>query len=166
MNSIQTILIDSREQKPLAFPKSVTVKVGKTRRTFMLRTKVVTLDAGDYCLAEFPNVGGCERKANNRELYQNLITKDRTRFKKAWQKFVDTYSRPFLMIEQTAVGFTGRWIKQPKYVGNYDTYDALLTHQLEHPNVQTIWTTRGKDSKKLGAIVARTLIIMALDSEK
>jgi ERCC4-type nuclease len=162
MNQIQTILIDSREKRPLIFPKSVTIKTKGKRMGFELRTETATLDAGDYCLAEFPKVGGCERKAGQRELYENLLSRDKSRFHKAFDRFLETYSHPFLLIEQNPLTFIERWRNQAKYIGSYDTFDALMTLSIRKP-VPILWaeTTATNTRRKLGGLVARTLILAA-----
>lgn len=77
-----TILVDTREQKPLPFPAYLPIfdpassPASPRLTTVRLLTKKQKLDTGDYCLESHPTIGIIERKADLSELHGNLCTKD------------------------------------------------------------------------------------------
>lgn len=104
-----TVLVDSREQKPLLFPKvlklhlgNVLVPVGKDKLVRIpIETRTEKLDAGDYTVAEYPGLVGIERKGSIDELAQNLCTRDRYRFTEALGRFFESYRHRALFLDCT-----------------------------------------------------------------
>lgn len=96
--------IDDREKNPLLFPEQTvwSPEPCKTRELLQIETKRVTLDAGDYRLADYPESCVIERKGSLDELAQNLLTKDRTRFANAFIRFVKACRHPVLVVEAPA----------------------------------------------------------------
>lgn len=89
-----TILQDTREQVPLLFPS--TLSIGGRR--YRIHVKKKKLDAGDYAL-EGTNTAIIERKASIRELFKNLVTDDKRRTKKAFDRLCKATSNPILLLE-------------------------------------------------------------------
>jgi len=157
------IEIDSREQRPLLFPSTLRCKVAPHRsRTFRIRTKVVPLRAGDYRLSSHPGAGGVERKSGLDELSQNLLTKDRTRFTKAFQNLLDTYQTPYLLVEGTPKDILGtcKHLRKAEPGEVADYLGALCARS----RVPVVWMPTHTPSGKLraGELVARWLVQSAL----
>ena len=150
----RTILIDTREHLPFAFPRIVTVG-GRGR---VLTARREGLKAGDYALA---GSRACivERKYNVQELGHNLLTADRARQLKAFDKLTAACRHPVLMVEQTASGIlTPPQGADPSYCGA--AIDALLAELL--PRGILLWligrcVTPGARIHA-GELVARLLI--------
>jgi ERCC4-type nuclease len=157
------IEVDSREQKPLIFPSTLTCKVdtGKSR-TFRIHTTTATLDAADYRLSSHPLAGGVERKSGLNELSQNLLTKDRTRFTNAFQRLLDQYQSPLLLVEGQPKDILGvskhHKFAKPGEVADYVSALSIRTR------VPIMWmpahTMTGK--RNAGELVARWLVQSAL----
>lgn len=108
-----TVLIDSREKKPLSFPAHLVVldrtklpTAGKSR-TVTVRTKSETLKTGDYRL-----VGGnsaIERKGSFEEIAGNCLTLDgRRRFMDCCRRLRSECSTACLLFEGLVGGFEVR----------------------------------------------------------
>lgn len=113
-----TILIDKREKTPLVFPEWIVMPLAPYKQTEVrLKTKVVTLDAGDYVLEGEESLCGIERKGHITEISKNLLTKkDRPRFLKAFDKLRDDFQRPILLIEgsPTQLLRPGKYAPEPE----------------------------------------------------
>lgn len=70
-----TILIDSREKKPLPFPEHLVV-CDPAPRTLRVRHACITLKTGDYALGGYPECGVVERKGSLREVATNMQSGD------------------------------------------------------------------------------------------
>jgi len=95
-----TILIDSREQRPLLFPSTVEwhrVR-GRKPHTIFVKTKRVALPAGDYVLEGYDEAI-IERKGSLRELASNLLSDDHRRAKAAFLKLVEATDHPYLLLD-------------------------------------------------------------------
>lgn len=102
-----TILIDTREQRPVSFPDGLVV-LDDARRpskkavlTVSLGTRAATLPAGDYALEGFEDRVLVERKGSLREIAGNCLTADRRRFTDCLQRLWDSCRRPYLLLEGT-----------------------------------------------------------------
>lgn len=97
-----TILVDSREKRPLLFPSTVRWWPDRSSegRLVQVKKRVRALDAGDYAL-EGHDEAGIERKLKLDELHTNLFTKDRKRAGLAFGRFAATFRVPYLLIEGT-----------------------------------------------------------------
>jgi ERCC4-type nuclease len=89
-----TILVDSREQKPLLFPKTLRIR----GRAYAIEVKKQKLEEGDYAL-EGCSAAVIERKGSIRELFQNLVTEDKRRMKKALDRLCKATPNPVLLLE-------------------------------------------------------------------
>jgi len=94
----KTVLVDTREQRPLLFPGTVRLR----GRLYKILVDRVRLDAGDYQLRQ-----GCkrrcivERKSGLWEIYTNYLTPDRKRYKRAMDKLCAATDRPVLLVESS-----------------------------------------------------------------
>lgn len=93
--------VDTREQKPLLFPKTITWHPDQSSAVWMfqVRTRSVRLDAGDYRLTRWPFVAGVERKYSASEIATNVGSDDYARYKAAITRFSETYRAPYLLLE-------------------------------------------------------------------
>lgn len=112
MNRSYTILVDTREQRPLPFPPNLQVinpalpVWSKARLTLKISTVPHTLLGGDYALLGHERGTVIERKADLKEVAHNCLTKDRTRFRRALEKFRACCSNPILLLEGDPVALT------------------------------------------------------------
>lgn len=90
----------------------------------IVRTKRVTLPAGDYALEGYER--GClvERKASIDELANNLLSDDYARANAAFERFAEASDNPYLLIECTPseIRRETQWTKQPERIS-----DALMS---------------------------------------
>lgn len=97
-----TVVVDSREKKPLLIPSTVRIVPpggGKPRRV-TIQTRKETLEAGDYLLAEGRERAVIERKNSLNELSVNLTVPHRRRnFLREMERFRDGFSWPILLVE-------------------------------------------------------------------
>lgn len=98
-----TIQIDTREQYPLLFPPTVLWHRDRGGKPSLIRVKKeeVTLAAGDYTLKGYDDVGGVERKGALDEIAKNFMSADYRRSSAAFQKLVETYEFPYLLLDVT-----------------------------------------------------------------
>lgn len=110
---IITVLVDTREQKPLLFPTTLKyyadVSAG-SRRVLQVKTLKKTLDSGDYALAldetgarmqrrlGGPDESKIETKRGLDELRQNAF-EARARVQASLQRLVDSCHYPYLVLE-------------------------------------------------------------------
>lgn len=106
MNTEFTILVDSREKKPLPFPehlpslRSDVPVLSRSSRTFRLRTERVTLKTGDYALKGYEETCLIERKGSIAEVAGNCLTPDsRRKFVAAMDRLKSACLFPYLLLE-------------------------------------------------------------------
>lgn len=113
MQSTLTIVIDSREKKPLPFPAHlVAVPCGAAERTFVIQVESATLKTADYILGEhglddkgvITTVEGAaclETKRSLREIAGNVASsaKCRNNFHAALKRMRDEYAHPLFVVE-------------------------------------------------------------------
>ena len=87
-----TILIDSREQKPV-------FDISTPPPANVAGYEITTIDAGDYTVKELSNIVIVERKANAKELYGNFIL-NKDRFIRQVER-MRTYAHKYIVVEQT-----------------------------------------------------------------
>lgn len=94
------IEVDDHEKEPLLFPETLIWSPGRGKRV-LVRTvvEVSRMLAGDYRLKGAPRGCVIERKAGPEEIATNLLTKDRTRFDKAWDRFIGGCEYPVLLMD-------------------------------------------------------------------
>ena len=92
-----TILIDSREQKPLAFPNILRISPDTTCR---LSTRIAKLDGGDYAVEGYEQIVGVERKGSIHEILRNFTDpNDAKRQGRALSRFTSGTRFPILLLE-------------------------------------------------------------------
>lgn len=97
-----TVLVDTREKRPLVFPDRIAVcDMGKTR-WITVHTKKECLPAGDYAIQEAPGLCGVERKGSARELWNNLIGSDAERQSRAFWNLSRAVEHPYLLVHTSA----------------------------------------------------------------
>lgn len=95
-----TILVDTREQKPLPLPKTIKwSEVGKHLHIIEIRQEPMVLYAGDYMIKGAGKSCVVERKGSINELHQNLQGADRPRAMRAFQKLVESTRNPILALD-------------------------------------------------------------------
>lgn len=96
-----TVLRDSREQKKLMFPPSITVFNPNTGRSQVHKVKCskATLESGDYAIKGFQHITAVERKGSIDELKDNLSVRDFKRFSTAFARFITSTKHPILFLD-------------------------------------------------------------------
>lgn len=89
------ILVDSREQKPLAFPSTIRAN----SKLYTLRSSVTTLPTADYHLSVPKPRVLIERKSGWGELASNLLSADKARFSRCLDRLAEA-PYPLLFLEQ------------------------------------------------------------------
>lgn len=97
-----TVVIDSREKRPLVFPATLEVWTRNKAERVQVQTETAKLDAGDYLLKGFEDRAVVERKGSVRELAQNLLTRDQLRQGRAFRRLADACEHPYLFLHTTA----------------------------------------------------------------
>lgn len=95
-----TVLIDTREKDKTPFPKTIVWNDSQgNAHLIRVKEKAARLDAGDFQLEGYEGITAVERKKNSKELWQNLITKDRFRFHKALGRLRESTQYPVLFVQ-------------------------------------------------------------------
>lgn len=90
-----TVIQDTREKRPLLFPKTVSL-YGRLHQVIVLKRR---MDAGDYCLLGLAGVCLIERKGSLNEIRQNFLTVDKHRMKRALDRLCAATGHPVLLLE-------------------------------------------------------------------
>jgi len=90
-----TVLVDTREQRPLMFPATLSL----FGRPTALQSKRRKLATGDYALVGAEQIALIERKAGVRELQKNLLTRDKRRTRRALDRLAAEAKYPILLLE-------------------------------------------------------------------
>jgi len=95
-----TMLIDTREKTPFAFPDIIAVEWGGKDYPVTVRSERAKLDCGDYTLKSYEHIAALERKSSlDGELSDNITTADRARFVRALSRLAGSCLYPYLMLE-------------------------------------------------------------------
>lgn len=100
-----TVFIDTEEKRPLPIPTYLPVwdrsspAHAPTTTTLTITTERRRLLTGDYALAGHESACLIERKGHLTELFQNLVTDDRTRFHAALSRLATSCRHPVLFLE-------------------------------------------------------------------
>jgi len=110
-----TVLVDSREKRPLLFPSTLKVWTRNKGQLVQVETRVAKLDAGDYLLEGHEGKAVIERKGSVRELAQNLLSGDQRRQGRAFRRLAESCKHPYLFLHTTATSMLGRneWNEDP-----------------------------------------------------
>lgn len=123
MNEL-TVIVDTREQRPLMFPKVVVIG-GKGRLVKVVSRK---LDAGDYALAGAEDVCVVERKGSISEICKNMSCFDSARQNSSFERLAKV-RHPVILVEQTL----GDLLRPSKYAPNpAESLDALFAMIIAH----------------------------------
>jgi hypothetical protein len=97
-----TVLIDSREKKPLLFPSWIDFRCDRTLKVqpIQVKTKRVVMPAGDYTLEGYDHLAILETKRSLRELHNNVCS-DWKREVKALKRLSEACEYPYVVWEMT-----------------------------------------------------------------
>ena len=152
-----TILVDTHENIPYLFPGEIKWWDGHRTHLVMLESKEKLLSAGDYQLYGFEERASIERKANIRELWVNLFTKDRPRFISALKRFCTQVTFPYLMVGASAVGMLTPTELVPK-AGKVTDELLILSRKMGFNLILGGPCATLDQRKKHGELVARLLL--------
>lgn len=160
-----TVIVDSREQVPLLFPSNLLWFPDRSPDGKMIRVKkkVQKLDAGDYCLKEYPDVVGIERKGSNSELHGNLLTKDYARFSNAIARFRAAYKYKYLLLDDSIGNL---WMANEYCPNPPRVWDCLMR---ELGDIQLLWGCNAKYAgprRILGEQIVRLMLAHALGGDQ
>lgn len=160
-----TVVIDTREQKPLTFPSllrywpsrsldsCVPVGVGSVKSH---------LRVGDYCIAGWERLVVFERKASAQELAQNLLTSDYRRAMAALDRLCSITYRYLIIDASCAQMYT----PHPSFaVDPTRALDALL-YELSIRGIVPLWLGRcqtPKSRQRAGDLLLRIALRHILD---
>lgn len=152
-----TIIIDSREQVPLLFPKSILLhRPSLPPLTVLLHTLVSTLTTGDYALLSHEGVCLVERKASIAEVSGNCLSKDRERFERTLARLADV-AHPYLLLE----GSPADLLRPSERAPSPEEALSCLLSRLTHHRITPIFAGRCStpDSRRAaGSLVAHLLL--------
>lgn len=169
-----TVLVDNREKKPLLFPKGFdwSPGYGWPCTQIKLKSQSIKMDAGDYSLLGFEDVSIIERKASFRELFTNLLTKDRVRQLKSFEKLDLACRHAYILLEGSPSTMWRQAQALPEGRGRVSdpgiVIDRLWELVVKH-NFGVVWSGGGATHSArriLGEIVVRILLRHAYDSWK
>lgn len=165
MARTEVIQIDSREQEPLLFPKSIVWTPARGKPILIrVSTERVSLPFGDYRLKRKPRCGVVERKFSLSELGQNLLSKgDMVRFSNAWARFVTGCDYPILLLDGSIHD-----TKEVRYGSEKHSPEEIMSAffrlTISCPRLHVLWTGRSMSVPTrihLGGEVLRMLIAAA-----
>ena len=161
-----TVLVDSREQYPLLFPKtlrwhgpnSIRERIEPHGRLLQVTTETRKLRAGDYCLAGQERSCIVERKGSLLELHSNLFTADRVRFIKAMNKLIKATDYPVMVLELSVMDLNRRdqRVQAPDRI-----FDALMLLGNRYPTL-TWWFAGGVKHATARRVLGEQVIRMML----
>jgi hypothetical protein len=98
-----TVLIDSREKRPLLFPSWIDLREDRTLKVHQIqvKTKRIAMPAGDYTLEGYDYLCVFETKRTLRELHNNVCTNDWERETRALKRLAEACKYPYLVWELT-----------------------------------------------------------------
>lgn len=163
MHKTVTVIIDSREQKPLLFPEVIPFwlpcgdgpsALGTRPVTVKVKTERQCLQWGDYCLKGSEATAVIERKSGLRELAGNTLTKDRSRFLRALSRLAKNTKYPYLFIETLPSAW---WRSGDPEVA--ETIDQFLS-SIAHLGVHLLWncSTTRTNRRRMGELALRILL--------
>lgn len=134
-----TILIDSREKRPLGFPPRLEIydrsklpTSDAPTRMVELRTRVSQLPTADYALEGQTHLALIERKGSLEELQKNLATVEgRRRFLNECHRLTSECSHPWIFLEGTPLELT-RSVRDRERTNPAFVRDLLLDVLAEH----------------------------------
>lgn len=168
MDRDYTLIIDSREKKPLIFPANIRVLSPSSpphqAKTNLVRvhTKKEKLETGDYLLRGYDTVTMIERKGSLREVATNCLNRnDRKRFIKCLVRMKDACSEPILLLEGTPLETLRKSRHVPEPGAAVDALMRLLTEY--EINLLLLPTSSSAQRRATGEWAARLLINGAIN---
>lgn len=119
-----TVLVDSREKKPLLFPESIEwheSRFGPPHRIHV-RTVGATLKAGDYAIDGHEPTVLVERKCGLRELGTNFLSDDWARAQRAFERLAASTKTAYLLLDGSPADL---WTPRP-HLNPTQIFDALI----------------------------------------
>lgn len=155
---VVTILVDSREKRPLFFPKSLTwyPDRGGKGHPVRIETKRKALKTGDYAIRGHENLALIERKAGPSELSNNLLGDDHKRAEAAFARLTTECVHPYLLLACTPAEMYAKSI-------HYDPERVMdaLCELVNRLNIRLIWAGQTRTQRaryRLGELVTRILM--------
>ena len=164
-----TVIVDTREIYPILFPGTVAVvdpDDPKRMKRVTVETRKEKMDAGDYCLAEWPHLVGIERKASLLELSKNLTDPgDKARQGKSLTKLIESCKYPYLLVEAPPSELLG---SDPR-VKDSNRVVSLLCKAAYRYRLQLImmpWKSRSAETRrKMGTFLVHLMLTPILEGE-
>ncbi len=164
-----TVLVDTREQFPILFPRTVAVvnpDDPKKMKRVIIDTQKEKLHAGDYRLAEYPRLIVIERKSSLLELSKNMTdTKDKARQGKSFTKLINCCKYPYLLVEASPSELLGC---DPR-VKDSNRVVSLLCKAAYRYRLQLImmpWKSRSAETRrKMGTFLVHLMLTPILEGE-
>lgn len=124
-----TLIVDTREKKPLLFPANLRVLNPDTKKANLIRlhTKKEKLDTGDYLLKGFEESTMIERKGSLREVASNCLSGDRARFENCLIRMTEACKDPVLLLEGTPLELSRKSKEVPEPGAAIDALMRLLS---------------------------------------
>lgn len=162
-----TVLIDSREKKPLCFPAVLRhyPNRGSSRAKLIpIRSFRVKLPAGDYALKGHRSCCLLERKGSIEEVASNLLTNDYARFRAALERLAASCTYPYLLIDESLARMNrSSWVEQP------DRVLQFLISETTSLGIRLLWiggSKRPRAKTVLGATILRIMLVHALSDRE
>jgi ERCC4-type nuclease len=166
-----TVLIDSREQRPLLFPDTLAVwrndGCGPVPTFLEVKTDKRALKSGDYCLAGSEDLAVVERKLGIMEMIGNVLTADRTRFLRAINRFASSCKHPILLIEQMPPVW---WAGKSNDLDVVQAVDLFL-QQVALLKIHLLWCNATRAMcptrrRRIGELVLRVMLAHKVNPEE
>lgn len=161
-----TVLVDTREKRPLKFP--ATIKWYRNRaakgKVLLVRTASRTLVAGDYALEGYEETCIVERKGSLTELSNNLLGDDFSRADTAFRRLGDATAHPYLLLECSPAELRTK----SKYVHEPGRVVDALCATLERYNFRLILCGRCNtivQKRTVGEMILRLMLAHAYPEE-
>ena len=134
MNRAFTVLIDSREKKPLPLPAHIVVgrEEGSGTQTVAVRSIICPLKTGDYVLQGHETGTIVERKGSLMEVVKNVRGRDRKRFLAALDRVAEEAARPVLFLEGTPSDLARAEHRDPTLRGGLDELMRVCAQRNVH----------------------------------
>lgn len=162
-----TVLVDTREKRPLKFPS--TIKWYQTRaakgETLLIQAKPSTLSTGDYTLEGYEETCIVERKGSLTELANNLLGDDWKRSTAAFDRLATTTEHPYLLVECSAAELR----TQTKHVYEPARVVDALCALIERHNLRLILCGRCNtitQKRTVGEMILRLMLAHAYPEDK
>ena len=155
----ETLIIDSREKKPLRFPGYVSFRFRGQVHTHKLVTPIRPLSTGDYALLGREQVAIVERKGSIGELHANLLTRDRSRFLRELDRMADDVAYAAVLLD-----FPVNQAFQPTRYWEHPSWalDALLV-ELVPRKISLLWVPPSRNICRTGEVVVKWLLAATLE---